>query len=148
MKGFLQRILQKIMKKNTWNIRHLVEESFVPSTQRPSVLYWRLLDFWKVLLRTCKVYLSIFTVVKLLRYLTFHNFVQQWFTHFPLGFVMWYTIRGITLFLSSRNRVNCKSEDIFRSTSIYKFILAAAIESTSLLFECLSSSKLKAITGL
>ena len=34
------------MKKNSaWNIRLLVDESFVPSTQRPSVLYWRLLDF-------------------------------------------------------------------------------------------------------
>ena len=27
-------ILQEIMKKNTWNIRRLVAESFVPSTQR------------------------------------------------------------------------------------------------------------------
>ena len=33
MKGFLQRILQEIMKKdNTWNIRHLVDEVIVPST--------------------------------------------------------------------------------------------------------------------
>ena len=31
----LQRILQEIMKKNnTWNIRRLVDESFVPVTQR------------------------------------------------------------------------------------------------------------------
>ena len=29
-------------KKNAWNIRRLVDESFVPSTQRASVLYWRL----------------------------------------------------------------------------------------------------------
>ena len=38
---FLQRILQEIMKKNnnTWNIRRLVDESLVPVTQRPSVLY-------------------------------------------------------------------------------------------------------------
>ena len=35
MKPFLQRILQEIMKKNnTWNIRRLVDESFVPATQR------------------------------------------------------------------------------------------------------------------
>ena len=42
MKVFLQRILQEIMKKNnTWNIKHLVDDSFVPSTQRPSVnLSW------------------------------------------------------------------------------------------------------------
>ena len=34
MKRFLQRILQEIMKKNnSWNIRHLVDESFVPVTQ-------------------------------------------------------------------------------------------------------------------
>ena len=35
MKGILQRILQEIMKKNdTWNIRRLVDETIVPSTQR------------------------------------------------------------------------------------------------------------------
>ena len=46
LKGFLQRILQEIMKKdNTWNIRRLVNETIVPSTQRPSILYWRLSDF-------------------------------------------------------------------------------------------------------
>ena len=30
---------------NAWNIRHLVDESFVPLTQRSSILYWRLSDF-------------------------------------------------------------------------------------------------------
>ena len=30
---------------HTWNIRQLVNESFVPATQRTSVLYWRLTDF-------------------------------------------------------------------------------------------------------
>ena len=38
LKVFLQRILQEIVKKNnTWNIRRLVDDSFVPSAQRPSV---------------------------------------------------------------------------------------------------------------
>ena len=47
LKGFLQRILQDFMKKNdTWNIRRLVDESFVPSAQQTSVLYCRLTDFW------------------------------------------------------------------------------------------------------
>ena len=32
-------------KKDTWNIRCLVDKSFVPSAQRTSVLYSRLLDF-------------------------------------------------------------------------------------------------------
>ena len=32
-------------KNNAWNIRCLVDELFVPSIQRPSVLYWRLSDF-------------------------------------------------------------------------------------------------------
>ena len=32
-------------KKNTWNIRRLVDKSFVPSAQRTSVLYCRLMDF-------------------------------------------------------------------------------------------------------
>ena len=46
MKGFLQRILQDFMKKNdTWNIRRLVDESFVPSAQQTSILYCRLSDF-------------------------------------------------------------------------------------------------------
>ena len=40
LKGFLQRILQEILKKNnTWNIRRLVNESFVQATQQTSVLY-------------------------------------------------------------------------------------------------------------
>ena len=50
------RILQEIMKKNnTWNIRRLVAESFVPSTHGPSVLYWRSSDFYMTLgsLRSC-----------------------------------------------------------------------------------------------
>ena len=39
----MQRILQKIMKKNNaWNIRRLVDDSFVPSSKRPSVLYCKL----------------------------------------------------------------------------------------------------------
>ena len=43
---FLQRILQEIMKKNnTWNIRRLVDDSFVPSSKQPSVLYCKLTDF-------------------------------------------------------------------------------------------------------
>ena len=33
-------------KKNTWNVRPLVNESFVPSAQQTSVLYCRLSDFW------------------------------------------------------------------------------------------------------
>ena len=46
LKGFLQRILKEIMKKNnTWNIRHLVDDSFVPSSKGPSVLYCKLTDF-------------------------------------------------------------------------------------------------------
>ena len=32
-------------EKNAWNIRRLIDESFVPSTQRASVLYYRLSDF-------------------------------------------------------------------------------------------------------
>ena len=34
-----------IFAKNTWNIRCLVDELFVPSAHRPSVLYCRLTDF-------------------------------------------------------------------------------------------------------
>ena len=33
-------------KKNTWNIRRLVNDSFVPSSKRPSVLYCKLTDLW------------------------------------------------------------------------------------------------------
>ena len=35
----------KTQKNNTWNIRCLVDESFVPSAKRTSVLYCRLTDF-------------------------------------------------------------------------------------------------------
>ena len=33
------------MKKNTWNVRRLVDEPFFASAQRTSVLYCRLSDF-------------------------------------------------------------------------------------------------------
>ena len=33
-------------KNNTWNIRSLVNGSFVQASQRTSVLYCRLMDFW------------------------------------------------------------------------------------------------------
>ena len=33
------------MKKNTWNFKRLVDDSFVPLAQRTSVLYSRLTDF-------------------------------------------------------------------------------------------------------
>ena len=54
MKGFLQSILQEILKKNnTWNIRRLVNDSFVPSSKRPSVLYCKLTDL-RIQMRVCK----------------------------------------------------------------------------------------------
>ena len=34
------------MKKNTWNVWHLVDESFVPWTRQTSILHCRLSDFW------------------------------------------------------------------------------------------------------
>jgi len=42
----LQRIFQDFKKKNnTWNIRSLVDGSFVPSAQGTGVLFCRLTDF-------------------------------------------------------------------------------------------------------
>ena len=38
-------------KKNTWNIRRLVDDWFVPSSKQPSVSYCRLTDLW----RHCRV---------------------------------------------------------------------------------------------
>ena len=43
LKGFLQRILQEIMKK-----KYMVNKTIIPSTRRPRVLYWRLSDFDKI----------------------------------------------------------------------------------------------------
>ena len=42
--NFWKGIFKKLWKKNTWNIRLLVDESFVWASQRTSVLYWRLTD--------------------------------------------------------------------------------------------------------
>ena len=42
----LKRIFAKnYEEKNTWNIRHLVDKSFVLEIQQTSILYCRLLDF-------------------------------------------------------------------------------------------------------
>ena len=48
LKLFLQRILQEIVKKKnkSWNIRRLVVGSFVQTNQHPSVIYYRLTDFF------------------------------------------------------------------------------------------------------
>ena len=35
----------KSIKNNTWNIRLLVDDSFVPSSKQPSIIYCRLTDF-------------------------------------------------------------------------------------------------------
>ena len=43
---FAKNFARNYEKISTWNIRRLVDESFVPATQRPSALYWRLSDFW------------------------------------------------------------------------------------------------------
>ena len=41
----LKLFLQRIIKKHTWNIRHLVDKSFVQVSQRTSVSYCRVSDF-------------------------------------------------------------------------------------------------------
>ena len=47
-KAFCKVFCKKSWKNNnTWNIRRLVDDSFVPSSQRPSVIYQRLTDFRK-----------------------------------------------------------------------------------------------------
>ena len=44
-KGFCKEFCKILWKNNnTWNIRHLVDNSFVPSAQQTSVLYCRLTD--------------------------------------------------------------------------------------------------------
>ena len=57
MKGFFKEFCKILWKKtNTWNIRRLVDESFVPSAQRTSVLYCRLTDFYTVYRKNFDVY--------------------------------------------------------------------------------------------
>ena len=45
---FCKEFCKKLWKNSTWNIRLLVDESFIQVTQRPSILYWKMLDFWIV----------------------------------------------------------------------------------------------------
>ena len=42
---FIYKSIRNYEKKNIWNVRRLVDESFVPSAQRTSVLFCRLSDF-------------------------------------------------------------------------------------------------------
>ena len=44
----LLKTLKLWNNNNIWKIRRLVDESFVPATQQTSVLYCRLLNFWRV----------------------------------------------------------------------------------------------------
>ena len=41
----LPKSIKSIKRNNTWNIRLLVDDSFVPSSKQPSVIYCRLTDF-------------------------------------------------------------------------------------------------------
>ena len=43
----IETIFEKNFSRNTWNIRYLVDESFVPANKGTSVLYCRLSDFWE-----------------------------------------------------------------------------------------------------
>ena len=48
-KDFCKEFRKKSWKNNnTWNIRLLVDDSFVPSSKQPSVIYCRLTDFWSL----------------------------------------------------------------------------------------------------
>ena len=50
-KGFCKEFCKILWNKNnSWNIRRLVNKTFVPSFQRTSVSYSRLRDFWWMLL--------------------------------------------------------------------------------------------------
>ena len=64
---YCKECCMKLWKRNnTWNIRHLVNESFVPATQqpsdpatqRPSLLYWSLSDFYSWLILLISDYIS------------------------------------------------------------------------------------------
>ena len=62
MKVFWQRILQEIKKKNnTWNIRRLVDDSFVPSSKQPSVSYCKLTDFWLIYSGSPRILINYFS---------------------------------------------------------------------------------------
>ena len=43
---FAKDFARNYEKNNTWNIRRLVDESFVPADQQTNVLYCRLSDLW------------------------------------------------------------------------------------------------------
>ena len=42
----MPQVYKKYKKSNTWNIRLLVDDSFVPSSKQPSVIYCKLTDFY------------------------------------------------------------------------------------------------------
>ena len=51
LKGLSVQVYKKMKKDITWNIRRLVDESFVLTPQRTSTLYCRLTDSWRVHLK-------------------------------------------------------------------------------------------------
>ena len=59
LKGFFSKNFARFYeKKNIWNIRRFVDESFVPSAQQTSVLYCRLKDFMSSQEPDCDVCLA------------------------------------------------------------------------------------------
>ena len=76
------------MKKSTWSVRRLVDESFVPSAQRTSVLYCRLSDlftqgicsqgsFNKIMIFSSKNHLKVW-LIKLLCLLLCYTLLSHW----------------------------------------------------------------------
>ena len=68
-------------KKNTWNIRHLVNELFVQSAQRTSVLYYILTDFKLSIYLTFFLYISLVQCRHMARLET--NEFWDWYFQFP-----------------------------------------------------------------
>ena len=46
---FAKSFARNYEKNNAWNIRHLVEEMFIPYTHQHIVLYWRLWDLYDLI---------------------------------------------------------------------------------------------------
>ena len=72
----MPQVYKKLWKKNTWNIKRLVDDSFVPSAQRTSVLYSRLTDF-----NIC----PLLSVIQTSKRFHSHHCTEVEFTSFPSG---------------------------------------------------------------
>ena len=113
---------KKYKKNDTWNVKLLVDDSFVPSFKQPSVIFCRLTDFSRIAFVVFKEPIPIDKWInqkreRALKLLLFFNLGKY---HVPV--IIYFLTHIHTLFLDINSSINFGIDYLFsfRSTIIYR----------------------------